>query len=690
MQFTHSQQSAIATFLSFLNSDEQIFILKGAAGTGKTTLVSEFLKILDAQNREYALMAPTGRAAYIIGSKTGRPAFTIHRCIYGLTKLRSIGQNKDDEDDGGLHLRFCLKTNQDSLRAVYLVDEASMVSDTFSENEAFSFGSGCLLTDLFEFAHGRKIVLIGDYAQLPPIGMNFSPALDKEYLENKFSSKVKEITLREVLRQSHEGAMLPNATRIRECIENKTFIEFNLQKGPDSIAENIDLLHSYYDQFASKPSVKAAIITYSNKQALDYNLAIRKHYYGNDTARLNNGDLLLVCRNNYSYEYELFNGNIVLVEACQSDNNIIQRDVRVKLGNDRIESVCLKFRNVTIRFGVNGKPASLNVMLLDNFLDDPSSAVGGLLARALIVDFNNRLPENIKSHLNEIRRLLRAKTKLTTDQQELCDTYLKLLNADSYYNAVICKYGYAMTCHKAQGGEWDYVFVDMGRFGGTSNEDYFRWAYTALTRASKKIWYYRSPEYNYMSNLIVEDIKLSPNIKVSTYSTDSNFCETRMERIRQLCAPLSIVVSENLSKSFQHIITFKNDKHETATFQLWYKASGYNGKQTILSSTSNDFAILCSGFLENTFIPTSVPFEAKDRPFAEKLTIYMKSLIKDLGIQLLDITQEQYQDVFHLKTEGLAKVGFRYTNKGNYTYMTLISSIGNQDTKLISLRQKFL
>ena len=133
-KLTSSQLSAIAAFKDFLESEGQVFMLKGAAGTGKTTLVSEFLKILEEQKREYGLMAPTGRAAYIIGSKTEKPAYTIHRSIYGLSKLKSTSQNKEDEDDGGLHLRFGLKSNNDSLNTVYIVDESSMVSDKFSEN----------------------------------------------------------------------------------------------------------------------------------------------------------------------------------------------------------------------------------------------------------------------------------------------------------------------------------------------------------------------------------------------------------------------------------------------------------------------------------------------------------------------------------------------------------------------------
>lgn len=687
---TSSQLSAIAAFKEFLKGDEQVFMLKGAAGTGKTTLVSEFLKILKEQKREFGLMAPTGRAAYIIGGKTGKPAYTIHRSIYGLTKLKSTSQNKEEEDDGGLHLRFGLKGNNDSLKTIYIVDESSMISDNFSENEAFSFGSGCLLTDLFDFARGRKIVFVGDYAQLPPIGMNFSPALEKEYIENKFSCRVKEFVLREVMRQSEGSVMLSNASKIRDSIESKTFVEFKLSPGEDFIAEDIDLLTPYYNLSPSRPNVKAAIIAYSNKQALDYNLAIRRHYYGDAAPRLMAGDLLMICRNNYSYEHELFNGNIVQIEACQPDEEVTHREIRVKLGKGITESVLLKFRRSAIRFGVGGKAVSLNVMLLDNFLDDPAGSVGGLLARALIVDFNNRLPERIKSRLGEIRRLLRSKEILTIEQQELCDAYINLLNKEPYYNAVICKYGYAMTCHKAQGGEWENVFVDMCRYGGTANEDYFRWAYTALTRASKKIWHFRSPDFNYISSLIVEEITPSTKIKVSNYAEDTDFCKSRFLRIQSRAQTLGLTISEDRTKPYQHLITFSDGQSNSATYQLWYGAKGYSAKDVLVSSSSEDFSLICTPIIEASYAPECVPFSAPNRPFAEKLVSFIRSQLDETGIQLLDITQENYQDVFHLKTDGLAQIGLTYTSKGNYTYMRLTSSLGTLDTKLQALRQRFI
>lgn len=689
-QLTQSQRQAVEAFRAFLAGTEQVFMLKGAAGTGKTTLVAEFLKILATEKHAVRLMAPTGRAAYIIARKTGRSAYTIHRSIYALSNLKSTSQNKEDEDDGGLHARFGLKINEDSLNAVYIIDEASMLSDSFSENEAFSFGSGKLLTDLFEFARGRKIVFVGDYAQLPPVGMNFSPALDKEYIEQKFDCAISEHILREVIRQSDNSVMLSNATKVRDSIEAKSFNEFKLDEGDDSISENADLLRPYFLLSGNTPPLRAAVITYSNRQALLYNTAIRRHYYGDEAPRLIKGDLLMIARNNYAHAEELFNGSIVQVESCMSDADVESRNVRVKLGKDRVETVELRFRKATLRFGVAGEPVSLNVTLLDNSLDAPSGSVGGLLARGLIVDFNNRLPHHIKERLSEIKRLMRSNSKLSIKQQELCDAYINLLQKDPYYNAVICKYGYALTCHKAQGGEWDNVFVDMCRFGSTANEDYFRWAYTALTRASKRLWHYRSPDFNYISNLVVEPIQHSNNIKGSPYCPDDDFCTSRFNRIAELSSKHGLHVSEDKSCSYQHRITFTGKQGETATYILWYKAKGYSGKDVLHVTSSEQFASLCKGIIDNSLVPGTIPFVCPQRPFAEKLVAFVKSQIEELEIQLLNITQEQYQDVFLLKTDGVAKVTLNYNNKGSYTYMRLQSSLGLEDTKLEALRKRFI
>jgi hypothetical protein len=687
---TQSQQLAIDSFKKFLDGPEQVFMLNGAAGTGKTTLLKEFLEILKVKKRFSVLMAPTGRAAFIISQKTNYHAATIHRIIYQLAKLKSTSQNKEDEDDGGLNAKFVLSSNSDPLLTIYIVDEASLISDVYSENEAFNFGSGYLLQDLFQYVRGRKIIFIGDYAQLPPIGMNFSPALDSDYVSKKYNCEVAQFELREVVRQCEQSGILRNVTKIRNSIDAKTFLEFKIDEADDCHCENIDLLRPYFKLFADKPSVKSAIVAFSNKQVLQYNQYIRCHYFGEDANRLLPGELLMIARNTYSFGVELFNGNIVLVTACQDDSEVERRIVKVKLGKNRIESVELRFRKVTIKFNSGSKIEELSVPILDNFLDEPNPSVGGLLARALLVDFNNRLPKDIKEQLPNIKRIIRSKESLSTTQQEIYNSYINLLIHDPYYNAVICKYGYAVTCHKAQGGEWENVFVDMCRFGGTANEDYFRWAYTAMTRAGKQLWLYHSPEFSYISDIVVEKIQKSPKIMVTTFVADNeDFCDARLCRIKELAMLNGISVTEDKTRAYQQWIIFTagNDK---ATFILWLKATGYNGRIDCHNSTSDDFKSLCVDILEKSYIPKNIPFVAQNRPFAQKLHDYILSLLEELDIQLLNISQEQYHDTYHLKTDGLAKVEMWYNDKGFYTYMKPISSLGVDDEKLEALRQKFI
>lgn len=687
---TDSQERAVRSFEDFLGGPEQVFILKGAAGTGKTTLVKVFLEMLEREGREYDLMASTGRAAFILGSKTGAVARTIHRTIYHFNNIKSNNLTQEEEENGSMHVNFSLKnTLGENLNKIYIVDEASMVSDNFTENEAFTFGSGRLMTDLFQFIGGHKVIFVGDYAQLPPVGMPFSPALDKEYIEDNFSAKVKEVFLKDIVRQENDNYILENATKIRDSIESKTFIEFSIQEGPETKVVDQNFLGQYFSLSENTPPLNGVVISYSNQQVLDYNNLIRSHYFGSDAERIVPGELLLIARNNYNQEVELFNGNIVKVVSTQPDCEVEEKIVRIKLGKDKYADVPLSFRKVTIKFKAEGAAQEISVRILDNFVSDPSGKVTGLTARALVVDFENRLPKEIKENLRKIKNELRGKKTNDPNIEYLTVQYKNLLLSDPYYNAVICKYGYAMTCHKAQGGEWPNVLVDLFRYGNNANEDYFRWAYTAVTRASRMLWCYRSPEFDYISRLIVEDIQQSGNIKVSTYSSEKDFCATRFGTIKTLAANRGLNVSEDRSKPYQHLIEFSDDTGATVKFQLWFKDKGYSGKDVLITSSNEELLTISRGIIEESFIPLNIPFSAPERPFAQKLVEYVKAILEELDIRLLDIVKENYQDVFHLKTEGLAKAIFSYRAQGNYTHLKLISSLGKEDSKLIEFRNRF-
>ena len=692
--FTPSQQSAIQTFEDFLKGDDQVLVLRGAAGTGKTTLLKEFISILQKAHRGFGLMAPTGRAAHIISEKTGTDASTIHRYIYAMEKLRANNLTKDESENDTLHFSFALKENSAEKDFVYLIDESSMISDQYADSELFLFGSGLLLSDIFQYAEGRKIIFIGDYAQLPPVGMNFSPALDKKYLTEKFRCGVVEISLTEVMRQDSESILLENATKLRNKIDAKNFVEFRLTPGPEFCIVETDLLEPYYSLSQKSPSPMGALITHTNRIALDYNKRIREHYFGINAHKVQEGDLLLIARNNYNYAYELFNGNIVKVIAAQPDNEVEKKTIRVKLGRDKYNEVNLCFRNVTFAFKYKGEPVTLSVKILDNFLNDPEGQFDGDVLRAMIVDFEERLPSEIKSNLYAIRKCLRGNKTNDSRIKELAETYKNHLLKDPYYNAVICKYGYAMTCHKAQGGEWKNIFVDLFRFGGNRNEDYFRWAYTALTRSSSTLWYYRAPDFDYISDLTVPEIQNSNKVRVNIYGEGDDFTQKRFERILDIAGELGIIVNQDLTKQNQQIISFSNIENKHCKIQLWYGKDGYNSLigKTIYSSGDQMYDQQCAEIVSQSFAPKKVEItlDEENRPFFGKLVGFINEIANQTGIKIINITHEQYQDVFHLLTDGMAKVIFFYDKNGKYSHMQSISSLGQEDAKLVAFREEFL
>lgn len=434
--------------------EENIFILKGYAGTGKTTLLSVLLDYLDRQRISYDLMAPTGRAAKVMRDKLKRGASTIHSRIYDFEAVIEV---KDKEKDTSRRLYYAV--GEARYGSVIIVDEGSMVPIKKQLDEIYVMGSGSLLEDILTYAgvrsHRAKIIFVGDPAQLPPIGENEPIALLRETFESR-GLRVKESWLREVVRQASDSLILANATQMRRFIEEghgvvmPEYDDHSFQR-----VEALDLLSCYFQFFPKNNLENGPIIVYSNRSCLELNQAIRKRYFPN-RPNVTEGDKLLVVKNNQLHN--LVNGDFVEV-VCPSPTTE-SYNIPLKEGD-----VTLTFRDLLIKTddGVH------KVKILDDLLSSPQASITSSEGKALF----------IKARQDAYHYWRQSKGEEVPMPEE---EYQRFMRADEYFNALHCKYGYAVTCHKSQGGEWDTVLVDYEGRNQTS-VDAMRWAYTATTRA---------------------------------------------------------------------------------------------------------------------------------------------------------------------------------------------------------------
>lgn len=454
---TDQQQNALNEIEKFLAGDASVFILKGYAGTGKTTLLTYILKMLDDQNLPYQLMAPTGRAAKVIFDKTGCAATTIHKGIYSFERL-------EDKKKSGENFRliFPLRINTGS-HPICIVDEASMISSQKNFHEIYQFGTDVLLDDLLTFAapnSGGKIIFIGDPAQLPPVSDSRSLALEESHFQS-LGLKTMGCELTEVLRQA-DNAIARNALAIREMLRTNRFANFSFELKTNEVEPLSDLVGHFCQNFNVESDRNPVVITYSNKLAQHYNKEIRTRIFAGQT-HVAPGDILMCVSNNYYFGEPIFNGDFVRVLHADEQEETHRTKTYVD-SNGKKESVpiTLTFRRIVIQLS-NGITTECRVMedLLNN--GEPSLSVSE--TNALYIDFKMRHP------------------KLNPGTDE----FRNALQRDPYFNALRAKYGYAITGHKSQGGEWDTVFVDYS--GRTfANAQTLRWIYTVTTRAKKSLF----------------------------------------------------------------------------------------------------------------------------------------------------------------------------------------------------------
>jgi len=425
-----------------------LFLLKGYAGTGKTTMVSSLVQILPALKHSFMLLAPTGRAAKVLANYSGKKAFTIHKKIYRISTKK----------DGGILL--LLQKNYHK-NAIFIVDEASMIPDDSKQGNSTLFSNNNLLDDLINYVYSGekcKLIFIGDTAQLPPVGISLSPALDREYLKSNYSFSFYEHELKQVVRQSLDSGILLNATKIRMKIaeQNNTFPFFNLKNKSDVIKIlGSDLEESLLDNYSFGNEEDTIIVCRSNKRANIFNQEIRKRILFRE-GEISSGDYLMVVKNNYfwlspdSSAGFIANGDIVEI-------------LKIK---DIYDLYGFRFADVSIRLidYPEEKEIDVKIMLSTIMAETPS----------LSYKENGKFfDEVLKDYLDIPQRRARVE---------------KVKN-NPHFNALQVKFAYALTCHKSQGGQWKNVFVDQGYITDEMiNTEFMRWLYTALTRATKKLF----------------------------------------------------------------------------------------------------------------------------------------------------------------------------------------------------------
>lgn len=460
---TQEQAHALEVFAEFLTDRDPhaVMILRGSAGTGKTTLSGAIVRTLKEIRQKVMLLAPTGRAAKVFSLNSGSPAYTIHRRIYREKSFSGV--------EGQFNLNDNLYTD-----TLFMVDEASMIANMGLGG--MSFGSGCLLDDLVHFVYqGRndRLLLIGDKAQLPPVGEEESPALHAAMLEG-YGLKVYECDLNEVLRQSEESGILYNATMIRQMITHDDITQLpkihfagysDIKPMPG--AELIEALADSYHHVGLDDTI---VVTRSNKRANIFNQGIRNMVLDREE-ELSQGDILMIVKNNYYW----------MEEERKSNNKLQSNEIPAFLANGdrakvlkvrrRIDLYGFRFATLLLQFPDYGNYELEATVLLDTLTSE---------APALTHEQQEQLFHQIEEDYQDI--------PLKADR-------MKAIRQDQFFNALQVKFAYAVTCHKAQGGQWAHVYVDQGYMTDDMlNPDYIHWLYTAFTRATEMLYLVNWPE----------------------------------------------------------------------------------------------------------------------------------------------------------------------------------------------------
>lgn len=686
---TSGQNGLLDELDKFLSDKSTCFLLKGYAGTGKTFMMKGLTDFLTETKRSFRIAAPTGRAAKVISQKTKHKAYTIHKTIYSSKDLKEF---KTKNEDGTETFKFYyeLKHNEDPDNTIYIIDEASMLSNVYSEGEFFRFGSGYLLKDLINYInfdnndHNKKVIFIGDNAQLPPVNMNFSPALDGKYLQDNCNLVSSEFELTEVVRQKAESGILHNATKLRQSLKANIFNQLDIETSFNDInkTKHEELLSKYLEACNNSIDEETIIVAYSNSSVKEYNDFVRNHFFPNQNT-ITVKDKIILVSNNYNYpQMELLNGDFGIVKEVSTTNE--SRTIKLKRKNRRNETieinVPLTFRNVTITFtDEEFKKHDIQCKIIENLLYSRHRDLSSDELKALYIDFKIR-NEKLKSGTKEFKDAIRS---------------------DVYFNALRIKFGYAVTCHKAQGGEWANTFLNCKTSMGYFNSSYFRWLYTGITRAKENLYTLDEPHFAIGSNLQPPKIEnFQPREDILTLNTEISEIELPFDFSNQteFVKHIYLLVSECLKDENVNINDIRHTNYlehytisqgnETAVFKINYNS---HNKITTIQKPSNSTEFVESVYsklvkLQHKLVIVSEPeiketeFEFEQEFLREHYELRKRQMFEK-NINIIKIEHHKYQEVYTFHKNGFKAV-YRFYYNGQCRF-TRFDIDRNQTTGLV-------
>lgn len=703
---TDEQQQLIKTLNVFLeDKNSNLFLLKGYAGTGKTFIIKGLADYLARIGRTFNLSAPTGKAARVISSKTKREASTIHRAIYS---NKDIKEFKVDNTSGTETYKFYyeIQVNADPDDTVYIVDEASMISDIYSEQEFFRFGSGHLLQDFMRYVnldnndHNKKVIFIGDNAQLPPVGMKFSPALDEKYLLEHHQVASKMFILMQVVRQDKDSGILKNAFALRNALSENIFnkLDFNLDYDDVEHVEHDQLMKYYIESCSGKINAESIVIAHSNASVAEYNKRIREHFFPG-MLQLYPGDKIMAVSNNMQHEITISNGDFGLVKevSAQAEVRIIPLKRKCpETGQIEKIDVELRFRDTTIGFNdLEGKAHFFQCKIIENLLYSEKPDLSSDENKAIYVDFRMR------------NSYLRPGTKEHKDS----------LRSDPYFNAMRIKFGYAITCHKAQGSEWNNVFVNCKTHMERLNQSYFRWLYTGITRAAKKLYVLEEPhltlteKMKHVGGVFQESLITNNNIAMPPETNsdislverlginpDNSFLVSIYNSVNIAIETQKIEITSIQHYPYQEAYTFTFEK-EKASISIYY--NGKNEISNIAAQQSNELSQKVLDLLSYLIHKKIIVKSQKDKisgenkfefsePFLEEFYLSLKAAIQSRNIDIDDISSHQYLEKYIFsRGDEIASFNFNYNGKKQFTRFAEQSKNSNSAELIHDLNQIF-